>query len=290
MKPKAINLAYIGSGGWARKHHFPALDYIRSQDGNPYAIKLRGITSLENEVAQAVAAQYGFESVYPDVPTLLADEKVDAVAVAVNPESAKQVLSQVAKRKIPIFSEKPPGISTMEAQELGQLIDVPNVLAFNRRFIPLNQKFKQIVGEMDPITFMEGSFYRHARLDETFMIGTGIHWINFIEFIFGEIQHVQTERWKNPENESWLRIAKLIFVSGLRGMIKVFPCTGSEYERMTVHSHNQSIYLDGPMAGQPGEIIIDHGNERTVIEQPTPLPPDIVRLGIVGEYQAFFDL
>ena len=290
MQKQLINLAYIGCGGWAQRYHFPALAHIQSKCSDKYTINLRGITSLELDVAQEIATKYDFTKVYKNIDELISDKEVDAVALAVTPDALTEVLTQVIKLGVPILSEKPPGISIEQAQYLSDLVSVPNLLTFNRRFNPLNQNFRDIVTHMEDITFVQGSFYRYNRLDETFMIGTGIHWINYIEYVFGTIVRVKTHRWRNPENQSWLRTADLTFESGLKGFLKVFPCSGSNYERIEAHSNQQSVYLDGPLWTNPGKIVIDTRNTQQVVEQPIPLAPEIIRLGIVGEYKAFFDL
>jgi predicted dehydrogenase len=290
MEQREINLSFIGSGGWAKRCHFPALAYIQNLKSNAYHLNLRGITSLDPDVTRQVASKYGFEVVYEDIDELLADTLVDAIAVAVSPDAAKSVLTHIMQKRVPVFSEKPPGISTKEALELSEIMTVPNVLAFNRRFIPMNRQFREIVDTMEDITFVEASFYRHDRLDETFMIGTGIHWINFMEYILGSIIQLDTHRWKNPLNDSWLRTGSVTFENGIQGFLKFFPCSGSNYERIVVHSNKQSVYLDGPLWLNPGKIIVDQGSEQEIIKQPTPLPPEVVRIGIVGEYQAFFNL
>ena len=289
MQKQTINLAYIGSGGWAQRYHFPAISHIRSMH-NDYSLNLQGITSLEKDAAAEVAKKYGFKKVYMDIDELMGDTTVNAIAVAITPDALKEVITRIIKRNMPILSEKPPGISREQAQYMADVVTVPNVLTFNRRFNPLNQTFRNIVMGMEDITFMQGSFYRHERLDVTFMIGTGIHWINYIEYVFGPIVRMKTQRWKNPTNSSWLRTANITFNSDLKGFLMFFPCSGSNYERIEVHSNKQSVYLDGPLWTNPGTIIIDDGKTQQIIEQPTPLPPEIIRLGIVGEYQAFFDL
>jgi predicted dehydrogenase len=218
------------------------------------------------------------------------DDAINAIAVVVNPEAVTGVISVVTKKNVPIFSEKPPGISLEEATYLSENIKVPNLIAFNRRFIPLNNVFRNIIQNMNEITFIEGSFYRYNRLDETFMIGTGIHWINFFEYLLGPITHAETTRWKNPENLSWLRTSQIIFDSGVKGMMKFFPCSGSVFERVEVHSNTQSIYLEGPMGTFPGRIIMHSKQGEEIITQPKPLPAEVVRVGIVGEYRAFFNL
>lgn len=287
---KTINLAFVGTGGWASKFHFPALAFLQ-EHASDYKVNLCGITCLELDRAEQIASEYGFEQVYPDLDALLADERLDAVAVAISPGALKNVVSRIAARGLPLLSEKPPGESYAEACEIAELVTVPNVLAFNRRFNPLNNKFKAIVDDMQDIYFVEGHFFRHRRSDPTFMIGTGIHWINFMEYLFGPIVHVRSHRQRHPDGETWVRVAKLTFESGVPGLLKVFPCSGSEVEQVEVHSATLSAYLDGPMSHSAGSIRLERGRERELItptaEQSTP---DAVRIGIVGEYQAFFDL
>lgn len=288
---KSINLAFVGTGPWARKHHFPALDYLRTHAADRFDVRLHGIFSLERAAAEAVAAQYGFARVYDSLDALIADGDVNALAMAVPPEAAAGVAERLTAKGVPLFSEKPPGISVAQAQRLSDIVTVPNVLAFNRRFAPLNVAFKDIVDEMEDIYFIEGHFFRHNRLDETFMIGTGIHWINFMTYLFGEIAHVHVDRFPNPQNATWVRVGHVTFASGLKGILKFFPSSGSpQIERVEVHSNAQSAYLHGAMGDDPGEIIVDAGREHHVI-RPEVLAsePEIVRIGIVGEYEAFFD-
>jgi predicted dehydrogenase len=292
MSIQRINLAFVGSGGWARKHHFPALDYLRaSPETTGFELNLHGIYSLEPTIAASVADRYGFDRVYPELQALIDDETVNAVAVAVTPEAVASVIERLIVRRIPIFSEKPPGVSTEEALRLSRIVNVPNVLAFNRRYQPLNNTFKEIVDAMEDITFVEGHFFRHHRLDEEFMIGTGIHWVNFMAYLFGEIRQMRIDRWQNPQNDTWLWVAHLVFEGGLRGILKVFPCTGSEFERVEVHTNESSFYLHGALSNYPGKIVIDRGeSHQTIDPQAEHQRPEIVRLGIVDEYLEFFQV
>jgi len=70
----------------------------------------------------------------------------------------------------------------------------------------------------------------------------------------------------------------------------VFPCSGSQVERLAVHSETQSVYLRGPLGDDPGEIVVEAGRERRVIlPEGMITAPEIVRVGIVAEYEEFFE-
>jgi predicted dehydrogenase len=293
MTRHRINLAFVGSGGWARKHHFPALAHLQQDQefNQAFDLHLQGITSLDAPTAHMVAETYGFDTLYPDLDALLADDAVNAIAVAIPPAALLSVMTRLVTKGVPLFSEKPPGISLEEAQALSRLVDVPNVLAFNRRFIPLNITFRDLVKEMDDVYFVEGHFYRHQRLDENFVIGTGVHWINFMTYLFGDVEHLAVETYRHPENATRNFVAHLTFAGGLPGLLKIFQCAGSQVERLEVHSGAQSAYLDGPLWTNPGSIVVDRGAEQQTLAPESQHPlPEVVRLGIVGEYRTFCDV
>ena len=64
-----INLAFIGSGNWARKYHFPALNYVRTQFADRFDVNLRGIYSLD--VEQAKLSQHSTASSRPTTAWML---------------------------------------------------------------------------------------------------------------------------------------------------------------------------------------------------------------------------
>ncbi len=293
MTRTTINLAVVGTGAWARRYHFPALDALAHHPATvtrdlDVDLRLHGICSLEPDIAAQVADEIGFGRVYINLEALLADKDVDAIAVLVPPAAAHDVVGHVAEKGVPIFSEKPPGVTTEQAQWLADHVTVPNVLAFNRRFAPLNNTFKRLVDELNRITYVEGQFFRHNRIEDGFMVGTGIHWINFMAYIAGKIESVTTQWIPNAVTGTTERIAQLTFASGVPGQLQVLPCTGSQVERLIVHSNTRTLYLHGPLWDQPGRIIVHDRGQETVIdpEGQTPLP-EIVRLGIVDEYVAF---
>jgi predicted dehydrogenase len=245
-----------------------------------------------------LAHKYGFEQVYSSFEELLHDESLDAVVVIV-PESALiDLLPPLADRKLPIFVEKPPGVNAAEAEYFSKLITIPNIVAFNRRFIPINNTFKQVVAEMRDVYFVEGYFFRSNRQQENFAFETGIHWINYMEYLFGDIIAVRTKRFKHPQNKGWNWLAQLTFSNGLQGVLKIFPVTGSLCERIEVHSPDRVAYLHSSFFGlDTGQIIIEEvdRNPETklpeLVQSVTPGPEGlaIVKGGFVSQYQEYFE-
>lgn len=291
MSQFKLNLAFVGSGPWARKYHFPALAHLREQSDSTMNLRLRGFYSLDQTEATELTDQYAFEQVYANLDMLMTDPEVNAIAVVINPAALRDVLTLLAPSELPIFSEKPPGISYVEAQALSELITQPNLVAFNRRFIALNRHFKDIVAAMQDVYFVEGHFFRHERDELGHISQTAIHWINLMEFVFGEISHVRTERFNHPTTPTWVTLAHLRFADGLRGLLKILPCTGGQSERLEVHSPNQIAYLTGPFGSNAGQIVLETTEEGHLVETVIPgsSKPEIIERGIVPEYEAFFE-
>lgn len=295
---KLINLAFIGGGFFAKGVHFPALVHLREHPQEHYELHFRGIYKRTRSDAEGLAKDYGFERVYSSLDELLHDDRVDAVAVVVPNRALVKLLKPLATRRLPIFSEKPPGNSAEDADYLSKLITTPNVVAYNRRYIPVNNSFKQVVDDMTDVFFVEGHFFRSDRLQDNFALDTGIHWINYMEYLFGEITAVQTQRFKHPQNETWVWLARLTFRNKLQGLLKIFPSTGSLCERLEVHSPKQVAYLHSSLFGMDsGHIIIENisrdptTNSSELMQTITPGPeegPAIVKGGFIDQYQDFF--
>jgi predicted dehydrogenase len=113
-----------------------------------------------------------------------------------------------------------------------------------------------------------------------------------MEYLLGQIQSGSTEKWKNPQNDTYIWVSQIVFKSGVKGVMKFFPCCGSSVERYEVHSNDISAYLFSPQhytEDYPGQIII-HKNSKVhrIIEGDKKDDPLVVS-GFVGEYVDFFD-
>jgi predicted dehydrogenase len=141
VKTTTPKLVVIGVGNFARRYHFPTLDYlIKNKE-----VEIHGIFDINASKAKEVATAYLTAKVYSSIEEIGQDTQVNAIAVIVHPNAAYQVIKKVATFNKPIFCEKPPGGDSIEAKELAGLVKVPNVVAFNRRYSPMNQTFRDIL-------------------------------------------------------------------------------------------------------------------------------------------------
>jgi len=283
---KPLRIALIGAGEWAREYHLPSLAVL----ANETAIEIAGIWNRTRETAERVARQFSIQRVYGDLSDALNDEHLDCFVVLVNSNVLIEIVSKLLVRGLPIFTEKPPGKTYEEALLLAQRVSVPNVVAFNRRYMPINRRFKQLANGIDRPYFAECHFYRNERVYDHFVRETGVHGINYMEHLCGPIIAVRTETGTIAKNGADFWISSVVFESGIRGLFKFFPCCGSSIERYEVHGRKTSIYLHCPQSytsDHPGRIEV-HENGRVISALDDDEDGGLLTMGIVDEYRDFF--
>jgi predicted dehydrogenase len=286
-----LRIAVVGAGEWAAKYHLPAIKSLSRQQ----RVSIVGIWNRTRPKAEGLAAQFGLPKVYHELEDLLDESHIDCMAVVVNSQALGDILRLLVKRNLPVICEKPPGRDGEEARELAQLVVGTNVVAFNRRYMPLNRQFKTIVDECGDIDFVDCSFYRRHRNVENFVTETGIHAVNLLEYLFGRIVKVETDRWPVAGSETYNWIASLKFFNGLRGLIKFFPCAGINLESVEINGQKitASVSTAHPFTDDPsGSIRIDIDTENGERSAKIVKQKDIDSLtagGFVGEYRDFFE-
>jgi predicted dehydrogenase len=281
-----IRLAFIGVNDWATHYHLPTLTQLRVAQN----VKVCGIWNRTKAKAIDAAQRYGISNVYESLDDAANDPAVHGFVVVIHQSVVGSVIERILPRQIPFLCEKPPGNDTRESRGLAQRVDVPNVVAFNRRYSPMNQRYKEMVDCIRDVYFAECHFYRNERLYKNFVVATGIHGINYLEFLFGEIAHIRTEKWPNPGKDTFLWVSSIRFASGMRGLIKFFPCSGSSVERYEVHSRDWSAYFNSPQhftTDIPGRIILyKEAKIEQVIEGSSGEDP-LVESGYINIYTDF---
>jgi predicted dehydrogenase len=286
---RTLRVAVLGTGGWARQYHLPCLKRVAGE----LELEIAGLWNRSVETAELAAREFGVACVYPTLAAVLDDKDVDCFVVIVSSSAVLDVVSRLARRGLPIFAEKPPGRTYAEAQQLAGLVNVPNVVAFNRRYMPINRRFKELVDGLGDAYFAECHFYRNDRRIEHFVVETGIHGINYMEYLFGPIRAARTEKRRlsgeGTAGTDWWTSA-LDFESGRRALMKFLPCCGASVERYEVHGEQRSLYLYCPQSytsDHPGKIEI-HEKGRVVATLVDEEADELDTLGLVNAYRDFF--
>ena len=304
-----IRVAFVGAGRWMESHHLPVLSRLREQ----WPLEFIGIWNRTQEKAIRLAALFGIPHVYDRLEDLLEDPTPNCRVVVVDKGALFPILQVLNKNPLPFLCEKPPGETSAQAKTLASQIRVPHVLAFNRRYAPLYNHLRSFLHEQERTPYWaECSFYRRARKDPHMVVESGIHGINFFEYLLGPIRKATPLplREKNmipapgaledriePRMAVEPRMALVEFASGTRGLVKFFPSTGKALEWYEFQGEDYSAYLRMRQSFLDEEketlsIFQKRGGEAfsPPVEMESPSEDPLLQQGFVGEYEEFLQI
>ncbi|MDQ7836211.1 MAG: Gfo/Idh/MocA family oxidoreductase [Humidesulfovibrio sp.] len=132
---RPVKVGLIGAGLIARQHltamsRVPGLEAV-------------GIASRTRAKAEALAAEFGLLHVCDSPGELVRQAAPDALMVLVSPQAMAPLALECLDFGLPLFLEKPVGLSVEEAESVAGAAaekNVPNMVGFNRRHYSIFQK------------------------------------------------------------------------------------------------------------------------------------------------------
>jgi predicted dehydrogenase len=198
---KKWKIAIVGSGYMAQEHAkaFASLPKV----------EIVGVCGRSRERAEALAASYGMR-VYDSVAALYAGTQADAVVVAVNELSAREICLAAFSHPWLCFLEKPVGIDLPQAEEItaaAKRAGTRAYVALNRRSYASTRQALQelacddgarlisVLDQQDMVSAREGG--QPNDVVRNYMYANSIHLIDYLNlFGRGEILDVQpSQRW-----------------------------------------------------------------------------------------------
>ena len=178
VNPQA--LGFIGGGMFTKNILMPSLKKIPG-------VRLVGVATTKGATAQHLAKKFGFAYATSNYQELLADPDIASVIITTRHNlHAPLVLEAIAAGKH-ILVEKPLCLTKIELEEITAAYDGSRCLmvGFNRRFAPLAQKVKAMLGN------------RVTPLLMTYRVNAGFipqdHWVHDLEVgggrLLGEVCH-----------------------------------------------------------------------------------------------------
>jgi predicted dehydrogenase len=227
-----LRLALIGCGAHSESSHARALAHYAAQ--HPGEIELTAACDLDIGRADRFCQQYGFARAYSDLEAMLHAEKPDGVICVLPVEQIREVGSLLLQRGIRCVLEKPPGISLAEAKALAATArqsGTPHMVSMNRRFNPYLNLAMAWAERIGPLRYVHGRMVRHARHETDFLWGTGVHIVDAVRHIGGEIADYDLQTLIPPSGSAPWYVITIRFVSGGMGYIEVLPTAGMVEER-----------------------------------------------------------
>ena len=182
MSEYNLNIAVIGTGGWGKNH-------VRVL--NDLGVLSAVCDSDENRI-KSISNKYKIHS-YSNLKDLFEKERnLDACLVCTPTKTHYAIASEIIKRKINVFVEKPLSFSSAECEELTKLSKQHNVIltsGYIERFNPAIQDLKRIIEENTCGELLMMEFHRENRMplhikDVGIIYDTSVHDIDTALFIF----------------------------------------------------------------------------------------------------------
>jgi predicted dehydrogenase len=290
--PKPLRAVQIGAGSFCQQFHAPTLKRLAA--GEAPRIALEAICDLDTARARLFAREFGYARVYDDFRRMIDEVAPDIIYCMVQPSATAGVVEQILPLRIPVFTEKPPGVTVAQAERLAALAEeckVLNYVAFNRRAMPGVLRLKQWANENGPLRYARAEMLRNRRLEPTFGVETAIHALDCLRFLCGDVLVVETRAVPYPASAARDFHVRLCFESGVRTDLSVLVDCGVTREQYTVHVQNQmmevslgasyssAFCVSGEKAYRDNAVVLD-----------SPASPDpLVVGGFVGEHNSFLD-
>ena len=180
---KIFKICLIGCGRMAYNQHGPACKMYELLHENVY---FAACCDIDAERAKSFAKQFGLSAWYTCIDTMLDAEKPQAVCLIAPEPLTAELSCKILEKGYPLIMEKPPGMNPEETMRMIHAAkNVPNQVAFNRRYMPIVQKTMELISEWGGagcIMDIQYRMIRANRMDPNFST-TAIHGIDLVKYL-----------------------------------------------------------------------------------------------------------
>lgn len=246
-------LGIVGAGNFASTTMLPNLKKI--------AADIKYIASSGGLTATILAKKYGIAKATTDYQEILKDPEVDLVLITTRHNMHAPMVLQAIQAGKSVFVEKPLAITEAELAGIIAAYSAANVnvsVGFNRRFAPLAQKMKALLGSnQTPInivaTMNAGAIPPNVWIHDMAVgggriLGEACHYIDLCTYLAGSrvisvcMNAMGIDPSENTDNASIL----LKYANGSNAVINYFANGSKAYskERLEVYSQERTLVLD----------------------------------------------
>ena len=253
FKGKKGVVGIIGAGNFVSSTMLPVLQ--KAEADIKYIASSGGLSST------TLAKKYGIANSTTDFKQILEDDEVDLVIISTKHNSHAYFVLEAIKANKSVFVEKPLAI---KADEMTSIIkayqnsDVNISVGFNRRFAPLAQKMKKIIGKdnapMNIVATMNAGFIpanvwvHDMEVGGGRILGEACHYIDLCTYLAGsQVKAVcMNAMGKNPPENTDNASILLKYENGTNAVVNYFGNGSKAYskERIEVFSQERTLVMD----------------------------------------------
>jgi virulence factor len=255
-----VRIALIGAGAMTQRVHLPSLASFTD-------VELVGVCDLDPARLNDVADRYGIDGRYADYRTMIDELAPSGVYAVGQPQLMYDVWVWCLERGLPLFIEKPLGLSWHQARMLTHLAAASGVITqvgHQRRTSPLLAKMRDACRAGGPITHAVCEFYKCDQRAFTSardrMYDDGVHAIDTLRWICGgEVVGIDSHCRSVGVPDLNQISALLHFDNGSTGVLVANWASGRRVFRVEMHAPGIAcdadpegearLYVDGDTAG-----------------------------------------
>lgn len=245
-----VKIALVGVGAMTQRVHLPSLSSFDDT-------RIVGICDLDEARAREVADRYQVDNCYLDYQEMIEKEAPDGVYAVGQPHLMYDVWTWCLQHSLPLYVEKPLGLSWHQAQMLTTLArdnEVITQVSFQRRSCPLLTTLKDACAARGPITHAVCEFYKNDLSPmwspRDHMLDDCVHAIDTVRWMCGgNVVGVEShcKRISVPDI-NWI-MAMLHFDNGSSGCVVTSWSSGRRIFRVQMHAPGVCAEADPEGAG-----------------------------------------
>jgi len=287
-----VRVALVGAGGMANSVHYPSLETFDD-------VEMVGLCDLVEDKLHQTADRFGIKKRFSDYRKMIEDTAPDAVYVLMPPHHLFDIAIDVLKRKLHLFIEKPPGVTREQTRQMALAAEAAGVIAmvgFNRRYIPLLAKCKEMVRERGEMLHCVATFYKHHFARPYYQGAVDIltcdciHAVDALRWmadsepidVAGDARALCNETYDNAFN------ALVRFENDCSGVLLGNWCVGKRVHTFEMHAKGISAFVD---CNTSAVVYSDNKEEGTVLSATEVAGSEENRVfyGFEAENRAFID-
>ena len=218
---KKIKILILGAGNIASEH----LKVLKKEK----TFEVIGLISRTEKKVKNLCTKFNIPVVTNNISNFIKNSRPDGIMILVSADQIYKTAKKVMKFKIPLFLEKPPGLSIKEVTTLAKLSEkfkTPNIVGFNRRYYSSFEKGLNLIKKNGKLLniMIEGheriwTFNKKIKknIKKKWLYANCIHTIDLLRFFGGDIKTVYSLRKRLIEKNFDNFSALVKFKNGLIG-------------------------------------------------------------------------
>ena len=291
-----VRVALIGAGGMANRVHYPSLASFDD-------VELVGLCDLDAEKLTATAEKFHIENTFSDYREMLERTKPDAAYALMPPHVLFDVAMDVMQAGCHLFIEKPPGITTFQAQCLGRMAEQKGLVTgvgFQRRYHPMVRHCHEAVSKKGQPNQVNVTFIKDAPVADPHPYYRGaigilhcdaIHAVDSLRYYCG-LAEIRSVSSVVRELDSWYYVsfnALVHFENDAVGVLQTNWRAGRRFFKLEFHTAGASAFAD---IDAEGRVWFDNEDDpsidTTCTDQPGTTEEHVVQ-GFCAQARAFID-